>query len=104
MKRCEESVLLSEEEWNAAAEKGIAKWLRQLTEPSAFESSAPFAYAEVCRAQVRKVVEWLRQHDGTPSEFADSEEDTENVIIERGDLWVAINDWNVVKSAAEGDE
>mgnify|MGYP007113022422 CR=1 FL=1 len=48
------NILLTPEEQNAAAERGVQKWLAQLTEPTAFESSAPFVYAEVCRAQVRK--------------------------------------------------
>ena len=58
-----EEILLTPEEWNEAAERGVKKWTDQLDpdNPTSFSSSAPFVYEEVCRAQVRNVAKWMEQ-------------------------------------------
>jgi len=85
--------LLTPEEQNAAAERGVQKWLAQLTEPTAFESSAPFVYAEVCRAQVRKVAEWMKERDQM-RDFPETE-------MFKACLMLSPHDWQALKAAGE---
>jgi len=89
-------ILLTAEEWNAAAEEGIKKWLLQLTEPTAFESSAPFAYAEVCRAQVRKVVEWMKGHSSAP--YGESR----RMTVGQNDILLLYPNAQALKAVGEG--
>ena len=100
-----EGMLLTPEEWNEAAERGVKKWTDQLDSgnPTSFSSSAPFVHEEVCLAQVRKVVmEWIgprRCHVKVTRLCQDSQGIWEDNIGRLSGYYLTAEDWQALCAA-----